>query len=296
MTEPRIYRASSMGYSIERLSAPHLGYEPIGPPESLQAAFDEGHRLEPIVIEKLETDGWTITGQQKEVNIDIIPGVAIIQGHIDGLCVRPNCVAEEVLEVKTMSHKNFLDWKSNGWDSKLPLIQKYKWQASCYMFGTGLAHVLVGWDKQTGEYWVEVENRPFHLISDLANKVAAAEQAIKDGIPPSDCQDWGCPFWYLHENKDAIPEEKADGELDTLMTAWLEADRKKKIYEGEAKALREMIVEFAGEKIVGKVRGSQGVTVTTTWVEAKEVSYKTKAHWETRVTPPKKKKVGDVAE
>ncbi len=54
-----------------------------------------------------------------------------------------------------------------------------------------------------------------------------------------------------------------------------------------------MIKEYVGE-IAGKVKGSQGITVSTNWVEAKEVSYIKPGHWETRITPPRERK-GDSA-
>lgn len=306
MSEPRVYRASGLGYSLCQLVCGHLGYEPIPAPDWLQAKFDEGHLLEADIIDGLQNGNMKVWAYQDEVNalgdyqheveLEVIPGVVKVVGHLDGICEEPNVIPKSILEIKTMNHKSFLDWEENGWESKSALIEKYKWQASAYMLASGLPHFMVCWDKQEKDWDSRFVTEPFYSISDIALKLSQAEQHIKEGTIPEGCTDFPCPYFYLHENKDDIPTEAADSQLDTLMTAWLEANRKSKVYENEAKALREMIVEFAGEKIVGKVRGSQGVTVTTTWVEAKEVSYKTKAHWETRVTPPKKKKVGDVAE
>lgn len=293
-TEPRIYRASSLGYSLCHLVCGELGYEAIAPPDYMQAIFDEGHRLEPIIIEGLNNENWSVTDEQKEVELDVIPGVAKVVGHIDGICVPDFALGGSVLEVKTMSHKNFLDWETNGWESRSTLIEKYKWQASAYMLATGLPHTMVCWDKQEKDWDSRFITEPFYSISDIALKISQAEEHIRNNDIPSNCTDFPCPYFYLHENKDAIPEEKADGELDTLMIAWLEADRKKKIYEGEAKALREMIVEFAGEKISGRIKGSQGVTVTTTWVDEAEWTTKRKAGWVTKVSAPRKRKVEDV--
>ncbi len=130
----RIYRASSLGYSLEQLVAPHLGYSPASPPDFLQSAYDEGNRLEPIVIKALRDDGWNIYGEQTEVEIEIVPGAVIIQGHIDGYY--DGMEGKAVLEIKTMAHASYLDWDKNGWESKSALIEKYKWQQSAYVIAT----------------------------------------------------------------------------------------------------------------------------------------------------------------
>lgn len=131
MTEPRIYRASALGYSLCHLVCGELGYQPIAPPDYMQAIFDEGHRLEPIVIDKLRANGWQVHDEQLEVELDIIPGQTKVVGHIDGKCVRTGGtdirLPYSVLEVKTLSHKNFLDWKENLWQTKSPLFEKYRY-------------------------------------------------------------------------------------------------------------------------------------------------------------------------
>lgn len=288
MAEPRIYRASSLGYSLCGLVCGHLGFEPIAPPDFLQAAFDEGNRLEPIVIEGLNNDGWDVTDQQKEVTLKVIPDRAMVVGHIDGICVPSFALGGSVLEVKTMAHKSFVDWEENGWDSKSPLIDKYKYQASAYMLATGLPHTMVCWDKQDKDWDSRFVTEPFYTISDIALKLQQAEDHIAEGKIPEGCTDYPCPYFYLHGGNDSAPPEPADPELDALLSAWMVADKAKKAYEGEAKALRELIVEYAGETIAGKIKGSQGVTVSTVYQEESEYVTKKKAGWVTRVQGPRK--------
>ena len=288
MVEPRVYRASSLGYSLERLVAPHLGYEAIDPPEYMQKAFDEGNRLEEVVIEKLRAMDWVIGSEQMEVGIDVIPGVAEVVGHIDG--ITKDSHKPTVLEIKTMNKKSWWDFQQNAWDSKSPLIEKYKWQASAYMLATGLPHVMVAWNKETGQMAFGVADEPFFTISDIANKLQQAEDAINAGVIPEGCTDFPCPFFYLHAEKEE--PEPADAELDRLLTAWSIVNHTKKEFETEEKALREQIKEYVGEEMAGKVKGSQGVVVSTTWVPEKEVSYMKAGHWETRITPPRKGKDG----
>lgn len=295
---PRVYRASSLGYSLEQLVAGHLGYEPLPAPPWLQKKFDEGKEIEPKCIEKLRGMGWTIRDSQDEVNavgdnqieveLDVIPGVAKIVGHLDGQ-VSYGCGFPAILEVKSMAHKPWLEWHKHGW--KAPgIIQKYKWQASALMLAKEMPHCMVAWDKETEELsWLTI-TEPFYTISDFALKLSAAEDYINKGIVPEGCTDYPCSFFYLHAPvEDPTP---APAELDGLLNAWKEANARKKAAEGEEKALRELVVEHMGE-IAAKVRGSQGVTVSTTWVEEKEVSYVKAGHWETRITSPREKKGGN---
>lgn len=289
VAEPRIYRASSLGYSLETLVAPHLGYEAIPPPEWLQAKFDEGSDLEPIVIGVLRERGWFLQDEQLEVELEVIPGVAKVVGHLDGTG-HPDSLPWGVVEVKTMAEKSYKDFEVNGWASSSSLITKYKWQASAYMLATGKPHYMVAWNKSTQEIYVEFAHAPFFTISDIANKLQAAEDAIEAGIIPEGCKDYPCPYFYLHPPIDE--PEPAGQELDGLLAAWREANRKKKIYEAEEASLREMVKEYVGE-IAGKVKGSQGITVSTNWVPEKEVRYVKAGHWETRITNPRERKNGN---
>lgn len=299
MTEPRIYRASSLGYSLEQLVAPHLGYDAIPPPEWLQARYDEGTAIEPKCIEKLRDKGWMIRVSQDEVNnvgnyqieveLDVIPGVAKVVGHLDGILFH-DVGDSMILEVKSMAAKSWGEWKKKGWDTP-GLVQKYKWQQSAYVLATGLSHMMVVWNKATEELDTVETYEPFYTIADIANKLQSAEDAINSGTIPEGCTDYPCPYFYLHAPIEA--PEPAPKDLDSLLDAWREANRKKKIYEGEEAALRDMIKEYVGE-VASKVRGSQGITVSTNWVAEKEVKYLKAGHWETRITTPRERK-GDSA-
>ena len=285
----RMYRASSLGYSLENLVAPYLGYEPVAPPDTLQTAYDEGNRLEPIILQHLRDHGWEIDGEQTEVTIEIIPGEVAIVGHVDGFTVDKED-DKLVLEIKTMSTRNFLDWARNGWGSNNPLIEKYKWQASAYMIATGLPHIMIAWDKGS-EYpstavWEAEE--PFYPVKVLADKVLAAEQAIRDGVLPEGCEDFPCPYFYLHADKESIPTVQADDNLEELLIDWLAADRAEKAAKRDKDLLRKAITSLTDDASVGKVVSKTGVTISTNWVEGKHVEYDVKAHWETRIQGPRK--------
>lgn len=284
----RVYRASSLGYSLENLVAPHLGYEAIPPPAWLQEKYDEGTELEPVILNRLREDGWFIDSEQREVEINVIPDTVKVVGHLDGI-LHYQTEPGRVVEVKTMAESTWAKVNESGWDAG-GIVEKYKWQQSAYVLATGLGHVLVCYNKANGELLSVIHDEPFYSISDIANKLSQAETHIRDGVIPEGCTDYPCPYFYLHEVKEE--PEPADGQLDGLMNAWLEANRKAKIYKGEADALREMIVEYVGQEGKARVRGSQGVSVSVSWQEGKHVEYDTKPAWVTTVSAPKKGKDG----
>lgn len=275
--------------------AGHLGYEPLAPPEWMQEKFDEGHRLEPIVIEKLRGMGWAIKTEQAEVNangdhqmevvLEVIPGKVEVVGHLDGIIEHPS--GPMVLEVKTMADKAWQSFKAKGWDDPSPLITKYKWQASCYMLATGTGHYMVAWNKDTEEMVSEEVWQPFFTISDIANRLAEAEEYIEKGLVPEGCKDFPCAYSYLHFSDDSNVES-ADIELETLMQSWLTWDQAEKAAKKAKDEHREKMLALTGDTAAAKVKGACGVTVETFWQEEKEYTVKQSGKWVTRVSGPRK--------
>lgn len=290
-----------MGYSLCQLVCGHLGYSPLPTPDFLQEKFDEGKRLEPLVIDKLRAtldcqiayqNVGTEDGKDgEEVRLEIIPGVAVIVGHIDGRIKVTSNGGEKVLEVKTMNGRLWERFYNTGWDTNDKLIEKYRWQASVYMLATGMPLMLVAWNKDTEELARHTITEPPYGISDLARKVYQAEDYINRGEIPEGCSDFPCPYVFLHPPKEEV--EKADGVLDDLLEAWLIADKAEKESKRTKDGIRAAIVEYVGEKGAGKVKGSQGVIVSTVWQPGKEVSYKTKDAWVTSVSAPRKREIKD---
>lgn len=297
----RDYRASALGYSLCQLVNPHLGFQSLPVPDYLQSAFDEGHRLEPIVIAKLrDTLDCQIAYQNigsedgldgEEVVLEVIPGMARIVGHVDGRIKVTSNGPEKVLEIKSMSDKNFRQFSNTGFDNNNKLFEKYKWQVSAYMLATQMPLMLVAWNKVTEEIARQTFTEPFYTMSDIANRIYAAERQIKLGVPPDTCEDFPCSYVYLHGEK--VVAEVADEELDYLMAMWLDADRKVKAEIVEKDRLRSAIVEYVGEEGAGKVKGSQGVTVNVAWQPESSVAHTKKAGWVTTVSAPRARKVED---
>lgn len=282
----RIYRASSLGYSLCQLVCGHLGYEAASPPEWLQEKYDEGNRLEPMIIEGIKND-QNVKDEQLEVELEIIPDKVKVVGHIDGMVDESGW---RLLEIKTMAHAMFERVEDKGWDAG-GIMEKYKWQVSAYQLATGLPLTLCVWDKQEKDWCFIRTDKPFYSVADIANKLAEAEEHIANGIIPDGCSDYPCPYYYLHEQKDAKEVVNADDELEAVLAAWYEADKNAKIYEAEKKVLREQIIELIeeGDLAAPVIRASNGVKVETYWQEGKEYMVKQTSKWVTKVTGPRGK-------
>lgn len=293
----RIYRASSLGYSLEALVAPHLGFETVEPPEFMAKAFAEGHRIEPLAIQKLWDLGWTVRERQKELNavgdyqieveLEVIPGVAKIVGHLDALLEQLG-ETTSVIEIKMMADQSWKSFKKHGWNAP-GLVQKYKWQASAYMLATGLAHVMVAWNKDTEELHIVEQLEPFYTISDIAQKLGKAEAFITAGLVPDGCEDFPCPYYYLHPPKEQV-EKVEEPELENLLNSWLTWDKAEKLAKGEKDAIRRDILALAGDRAAAKVKGDCGVTVETYWQNESSYQVTKKEGWVTRISAPRKGK------
>ena len=302
MSEPRVYRASSLGYSLCQLVCPHLGYEPASPPEWMQEKFDEGNRIEPLAIEKLRARGWMINVAQDhpnalgdtqiEVELEVIPDKVKVVGHLDGIALKADhlSIKSSIVEIKRMYAKGWEQFNDRGWDTP-GLIQKYKWQASAYMLATGLPHIMVAWNADTEELTFKVVTEPFYSISDIALKLRDAEWHISMNTIPDGCNDFPCPYYFLHEEKDKKEVVDADDELETILSAWHEADKRAKIYEGEKNALRKQIIELvgSGDLTAPVIKSRDGVKVETYWQEGGEVVQKRTPKWVTKISGPRGK-------
>lgn len=130
-----IYRASSFGSCIRSLTAARLGEPetPLG--KSLQAAMDASSDAESVAVTELERQtGGTVIWQQKTVELPVIYGSdgVRIRGHIDGLWQEE----DDIIEIKSLSKRNFDIYNTKGLPGLGWLGEKYRWQAGIYGHAT----------------------------------------------------------------------------------------------------------------------------------------------------------------
>lgn len=202
-----IYRASSVGDCTRALVASSMGHEERRGKEVnelLSRSANEGNLHEDAVRQLLVKEGWEVLGEQDVTEVRVLPGV-FIRGHTDGVMLSPDG-EEMLLEVKTMSTKQFAKWQT-GQFKQFP---KYAYQISCYMRGhRGLDVMYMVKRREDGmiSRLVIPGDEPPVSWGKVAAKVALSERARKKGdYPKCDvANQWGCPFWYLHDEVD--PED-----------------------------------------------------------------------------------------
>lgn len=225
-----IIRASSIGSTcLWELVAAAQGYEPSDVPADLQRAFDEGHRLEPIIIGMLEAEGYVVTGAQDEGHLDITPTLRI-RYHPDGFISnpvynvdppQPPGMATRILEVKTMSNDS---WQRAARGSVGDIFAEYNWQISVMMWANEIdafagdpskwymPALWVGYNKgnadgseclDQGRLLYEPIVRPPISLDTIYNKALAVQQLVEDddivmsGRPCDDPSHYPCRYLFL---------------------------------------------------------------------------------------------------
>lgn len=184
--------------------------------EEHQALLDrsaaEGNLHEYAVKVSLQKQGFEVWGEQHEFRIQVLPGVWLV-GHGDGFISRdaspdPNReihhnILDNLLEIKSMSSAQFAKWLSGRFNN----FERYAYQISSYMAAEPDRDVTYlvkrREDGMTDTSFIEAGNPPIPF-SVIRNKIITAEKYRRRGdYPPCDIKNqWGCPVWYLHDEKE----------------------------------------------------------------------------------------------
>lgn len=240
-----VYRASSVGQCVRALVASGLGEQEVFGADRralLDRSAAEGNLHEQAVIDKLVGEGWKVIHAQETVEIPVIPGV-IVRGHTDGVLQSPHHPNPQVLlEVKSMSTKQFDKWMKRRFDA----FPKYAFQISAYMRAhPDLDALYVVKRREDGllDRSALSHSLPPVQWSVIRKKITTAERWRRKGeLPPCDVKDqWGCPFFYLHEEADleevVIPDDEIRMALEGLIADFVALKEKERLGE-EAGELR----------------------------------------------------------
>lgn len=234
-----IIRASAIGTScLWELVAAGQGYDQSPVPDTLQAAFDEGHRLEPIINEHLESMGYEITGHQDEGHLVIAPNL-VIRYHPDGFINWKDGL--RILEDKTMADSS---WQRAVRGSVGDIFSEYNWQISVMMHAQqGMKAVWAAWNKGNSDgsptpdkeriHFEPVDTPPISLTQ-IAEKamlirgLVEGEDIVVSGRPCDDPSHYPCRFLYLRPeaetvNMDGVVEipDSEQEEVDRLVREYL---------------------------------------------------------------------------
>lgn len=189
-----VIRASSFGGCISSLVRTGMGITG-NKGNTLDKAFAQGIKAEPLIVEKLRDMGWVIQGAgeaQEEYDLDL--GPVIVRCHPDGVKWEPDAdglwSARRVLEIKALSPTFNRDFPP------------YKWQGSIESLATGLPLTWIyGTKDENGD--VDLENLeivnvddPVHDLLAVKKRALAIYRAVKaESPPPCDYKQFPCAHW-----------------------------------------------------------------------------------------------------
>lgn len=267
-----VYRASELGSCTRRLVLGRVGYEPKSPPDKYLEYFARGDATEVEVKADLRAAGHIIDREQEEVVVDITDEIKIV-GHIDGTIIRSEQVplpsSQRLLEVKRMNNTYWNIVKDGGFYVD-GLMEKYRWQMSPYMHGTGLELTMVCRNGDTGEDLYLYAEEPFYTMNDLRARVIVIEGRVRSFTTldfPCDQADYPCPVYYTHadDREDADADEAE--EIEAAGIAYSLAKQAERDAKDAAGRCRDKIKELvSGRKRLnaGRVRVTTYATRRTT--------------------------------
>jgi hypothetical protein len=225
-----IIRASAIGTTcLWDLAAAGQGYEPAPLPDVLVRAFREGHELEPVVLAKMENEGWQVGNRQREGELEL-PGHIKIRYHPDGVgWIKTDralfSTDIHIIEVKALSHDL---WLRAARTSVGEVMAEYKWQISVMMHNENLSGMWVAYNKGTppindmgdrelcadeGKLIYEHVAVPPVSYSDIVERAFQVKQLVEgqdileSGRPCDDPQHWPCRYYLI---RPAV-EDSGDG-------------------------------------------------------------------------------------
>jgi hypothetical protein len=242
------YRASALGSCPRALYAHLTGNTPVPYPPNVLKAFARGNDNEQVVIDQLKSNGFVVTGQQREVNLPITDHISVI-GHIDGLLVRPSVLKDvplALLEVKVFSQETLNLWYSK----KLAGFPHYSWQVSAYLHALHLDYcvlVIMNADEPDISKRLKMFKLPNpHLLSDIQARIFSVQNAVEHHIlPQCETDSFFCPFPYMHDKKEATDNDvEVNPDLASVLAKYYEATRSQKQLGDFVQLLRKQILGY----------------------------------------------------
>lgn len=271
-----IYRASSVGGCPRKLWGARSGY-PIKPPSAkMQAIFDRGHELEPIILAALRQRGWELRNLQGEVFFQVFTlpsGTTIsVMGHFDcearypipGQLANPTHEANwsewYPCDVKGFGKDLVSEYLSHGTVN----LQHYEVQQSIYVIGhpTAKAYLMPIWDKEKSELLQSslYPMLPDYQLEDIANKLAAIEHAFINSEMPDCTGEYPCPFYGQLCEKKTQEAAPVPPEAIIYIIARNNADAKIKLFQTAKDAMTAELMKILPEGFHSTFEGS-GISV-----------------------------------
>ena len=193
-----------------------------------------GNELESTILNLLHDEhgwGFAYAGQQFQVELNVGAWngkTLVVRGKVDE--IRDDGLP---VDVKAFSQSSVDDHITNG-----PKLY-YLWQQAVYTHGMGSPHYYMPiYNKSTGKMVPSSmgPKEPAYTREDIRDRVLQVEEAFHSGIMPESCPaDYGCQYYYLHDQKPVgtIPEG-----AEVLLAARINLSRKMNSLESQVHARR----------------------------------------------------------
>ena len=198
----KILRASKAGFPCQRnLWFSVNGVRGENPDTKTQRIFDVGTCLEPLVVEWLRADGWTVDynpgSQQAAVEYSIKVDGGEIHGHPDCFISRPDGLQNVLVDIKTMNERAFMYWKKEGSIKSKPqyVDQLHIYALGAMAQGRKVEHLAIaGVNKNNSEMFIDVFDYDPARAAEIvirAEGVFALNQAPETNCPS---EKWCCGY------------------------------------------------------------------------------------------------------
>ena len=267
----KILSASKCGFPCQRnLFYSVNGYEGSTSNKS-QRIFDVGTALEPVIVEWLRSDGWTVEYNQGsknapiEVSIDVVGGKLI--GHPDCIISRPDGLQNVLIDIKTMNERAFTQWKREG-----SLKSKPQYVKQLHVYALGLISQgrtieklgIVGVNKNNSELHIDFFDFDPQLaqsIKDMAQQVFALKDAPSDNCP---AERWCCSYCdysgICELMKKPAPKQEVCDEVNTTYSEEIIAAFSD-LYASRSIAKHAKELEKNAKEVIGPYFSQRGVKV-----------------------------------
>jgi hypothetical protein len=252
-----LYRASSVGSCPRKLWAARSGMEAKPTTAKMQAIFDRGKELEPVILRALQDKGWELRNYQGEVLFQVftLPSGTVISiiGHYDCEARYPlpngnSFIWSEWLpcDVKGFGPDLVSEYLSHGIDN----LPHYQWQQSIYIIGhdTAKSFLMPIWDKEKNELLSSslYPRIPDITLQDIETKLLGIERHYLESTMPPCSNEFPCPFYYLHDTVET-PDDDLPSEAELFVTARQSADAKIKLFQSAKDAMTEQLLKILPE-------------------------------------------------
>ena len=190
-----------------------------------QRIFDVGTYLEPMIVEWLRQDGWTVDynagSQNAELKLTIPLVGGELTGHPDCFISKPN--APNVLaDIKTMNDRAFREWKRNG-----SLKSKPQYVDQLHVYAMGAMHAgykveklaIVGLNKNNSDLNIDFFDYDWTRAESICKRAEAIFEAFEKPSENCPAEKWCCNYCGFWDICELVNRKETEVGSDIIVTS-----------------------------------------------------------------------------